>query len=107
MLCAVHLRVKFVLVESSWIKNRVWLDDSNIPEDVRLANTMNTFQMTTYPIFGELDREKLVNNISQVFEHVIEIEPRRAKYQFSWKSSKIRVRPDEKGQFCCYLQRNR
>ena len=48
---AITIRLSFQLCNSKWLEKRVMLTDDNVPENIEVANQLNTFQLVDYPEF--------------------------------------------------------
>ena len=97
MKSAVTITVKYQMIESTWIRNRVLLSDKNIPLGLELENTVNLLQMPTYPIFDELDSSKFITEISPQFSHNFTIAPKCSKFQHKFHSPHFHIPTSARG----------
>ena len=42
-----------MLVKSEWIEDRILLKNKNIPNQIDIANNINSLQLMDYPIFSD------------------------------------------------------
>ena len=71
------IRIKFQLIYSEWVSKRVLLNDKNIPLDMNFADIVNMIQLPSYPVFPEIDKQKIMKSLSDEFYHEIYIQPER------------------------------
>lgn len=98
MMGTVSVTVNYRMVESKWLRDRVLLSNRNIPMGLDLANTVNLFQMTTYPLFQEVDISKIVTLLSPQFSQTIKLEPNCANYHYQYRSNTFHIPSSAKGE---------
>jgi hypothetical protein len=88
---SINLKINYKVIQSEWLKNRIEVFDENMPEEIELANTVNMAKMTTYPIFSELDLDKILDFQSETLSNELKLEPNLSQYSFAFNSKNIDI----------------
>ena len=48
-----RIELYYQLVTSDWLEDRILLKDSNLPNDIEIANNLNSLQLMDYPYFND------------------------------------------------------
>merc|ERR1712037_952800 len=71
-LCSsVSVTIHFQLVHSAEIERRVISSDRNLPLGIKMENTLNSFQMPSYPLYPDIDWDKYMTPCSDVLHEIL------------------------------------
>ena len=53
----IKINMFYQIVTSDWLEDRILLKDSNLPNQIEIANSLNSLQLMDYPFFNDFKSE--------------------------------------------------
>lgn len=77
------MRFFYQVVTSDWLEDRILLKDCNLPNDIEIANSLNSLQLMDYPFFNDF-RPDIIQQCGKLNSCTIQISSDK-EYLFSSK----------------------
>ena len=77
----INLTISIQLCYSKWLQGRVLLDDKNLPENIEIANHLNSLQLVSYPEFDTWKNHH--DSLSDIHTRTICLNPQNRNVKFS------------------------
>ena len=77
----INLTVSIQLCHSKWLEGRVLLDDKNLPENIEIANHLNSLQLVSYPEFDTWKNHH--DSLSDIHTRTLCLNPQNRIVKFS------------------------
>ena len=76
----ITIQISYQLCSSTWIENRVLLKDENVPENIEIANHLNTLQLVDYPEFDTWKNHH--DHTSEIKTSIVKLSPTQREITF-------------------------